>query len=203
MRNKTIWTKALVLVALVVLGCAGLFACNGDKADAPAASDEQSSASAEATQDTTAQDADTATNEEAAANDEQSSASLKATPGPATVEELRAFLIASETDDRVILALTTAEVTSYPPVYVLTATMPTGALIMSYVLVKDENGIQKLFDFAESTARSTQEIVSCTQDSAMEITVVTKYSTYANPSAPVGETRTYSFIKVNGMWQSK
>ncbi|MCL1891398.1 MAG: hypothetical protein FWG00_05230 [Coriobacteriia bacterium] len=186
MRNKTIWTKALVLVALVVLGCAGLFACNGDKADAPAASDEQSSASAEATQDTATQDTamQDATTQQAAA--------------PATVEELRAFLIASETDDRVILALTTAEVTSYPPVYVLTATMPTGALVMSYVLVKDENGIQKLFDFAESTATDEEKIVSCTQNSATEITVVTEHSSFGT-----SETRTYSFVKVNGMWQSK
>ncbi|MCL1797448.1 MAG: hypothetical protein FWG24_03965 [Eggerthellaceae bacterium] len=172
MRSKTIWTKAIVVVALLALGCGGLFSCGGDKA----VDDGQSSAATEVTQGVLDQQPVDA----------------------ATVEELRAFLVSSVRDSSLKEAFAVAEVTAYPPVYVLTATMPTGALITADVLIKDDTGIQRLFGFNVADASTEEKISSCIQHSAKEITVITKYTGHRASSE---EDLVYSFVKKNGKWR--
>lgn len=123
-------------------------------------------------------------------------------------EELIAYLIEKgETygDERIKEALDKATVKSYEPVYVVTAMMPSGALERAYVLVKDNDGIQILFDINTKDATTTQEILSCVQNSLTEITITVKRLNYEPTNAenpnPIEEEILYSFVKEKGKWK--
>ena len=121
-----------------------------------------------------------------------------------TDEELKTFLKSSETDNRVKEGIDNAVVTRITdtllPVYILTATMPTGALEITYILVDgvdDDSNIQKVFHFTSMSATHSEQITSIIRNSSTSVIINTKYS---NSEANEEETHSWYFTKIEDKW---
>ena len=134
--------------------------------------------------------------------EEELIAFIKSTEKFASERELREYeAIVKENGGDTIASDDIVNVESYTPIYVLTRRINMGSETdIAYILVKDNDGMQKILEVDTRNVTSTTEIVSCVQNSPTSITI----STFTNnvESGTTYNTK-YSFAKEYGIWKEK